>query len=78
MPLDKPYEKATETVTFEGEDGQEIEVVKNISPGALAVLKKQGYKKQSQRHREQEDEAEKKANKAADDNKPKKAASSSG
>jgi protein-tyrosine-phosphatase len=61
MPLNKPFEKSDKTVTFVGEDGQEIEVISNISKGALAVLKKQGYKKQTERHKEQEEEALKKA-----------------
>lgn len=61
MPLDKPFKKSEKTVTFVGEDGQEIEVISNISKPALAVLKKQGYKKQSERQQEQEDEALKKA-----------------
>jgi predicted Fe-Mo cluster-binding NifX family protein len=61
MPLDKPFQKSDKTVTFVGEDGQEIEVVSNITPAALKILKKQGYKKQSQRTREQEEAALKKA-----------------
>lgn len=44
-----PKPKSDKTVTFVGEDGQEIEVVTSISKGALAVLKKQGYKKKSER-----------------------------
>lgn len=63
MPLDKPFKKSGETVTFVGEDGQEIEVIKNITKPALRILKKQGYKKQSERHRDQEDAALKKADK---------------
>ena len=61
MPLDKPFQKSDKTVTFVGEDGQEIEVISNISKAGLAVLKKQGYKKQSDRHREQEEAALRKA-----------------
>lgn len=65
MSLDKPFQKSDKTVTFVGDDGQEIEVVSNISKGALKVLKKQGYKKQSERHRQLEEEALKKADSIA-------------
>jgi hypothetical protein len=61
MPLDKPFEKSNKTVTFVGADGQELEVISNISKPALAILKKQGYKKQSEVHRQQEEDALKKA-----------------
>jgi hypothetical protein len=61
MPLNKPFEKSNKTVTFVGEDGTVLEVISNISKPALAVLRKQGYKKQSERDQELEDEALKKA-----------------
>lgn len=73
MSLDNPPKKSEKTVTFVGEDGQSIEVVSNISKAGLAVLKKQGYKKQSERDKEQEDEALKKAN-STESTAPKKAA----
>ena len=57
MPLHKPFEKSEKAVTFVGEDGQKLEVISNISKPALAILTKQGYKKQSRRDKEQEDAA---------------------
>lgn len=62
-----PGAKSNETVTFVGDDGNTIEVVKNISPGALKLLKKRGFKKQSTVLREQEEAALKKANDGKDD-----------
>ena len=37
--------KSTKTVLFVGEDGTELQVVTSISPDALAILKKKGYKR---------------------------------
>lgn len=52
-----PGVKSDKTVTFVGPDGNEIEVVSNISKGALRLLKKQGFRKQSEVLREQEEAA---------------------
>lgn len=52
-----PGAKSDKTVTFVGSDGNEIEVVSNISKGALKLLKKQGFRKQSEVHKEQEEAA---------------------
>lgn len=60
-PLEKKSEK---TVTFIGPDGNPLEVVSNISKAALAILKRQGFRKESEIHREQEEEAEAKADEA--------------
>lgn len=57
-PLEK---KSDKTVTFIGPDGNELEVVSNISKAALAILKRQGFRKQSEVFKEQEEAAEEKA-----------------
>lgn len=60
MPLDKPFEKSNKTVTFVGTDGQKLEVISNISKAALKILRKQGYKKESEHLKDLEAEAIKK------------------
>jgi hypothetical protein len=62
-----PEPKGDKTVTFVGADGNELEVLSSITKGALRVLKKQGYVKQSEHLRKQEDAAERKASGAKDD-----------
>lgn len=57
-PLAKKSEK---TVTFIGPDGNPLEVVSNISAAALKILKRQGFRKESEIFKEQEDAAEEKA-----------------
>lgn len=59
-----PGAKSSETVTFVGPDGNTIEVVKNIDKGALAVLKKRGFKSQTRALKEQEEAALAKADAA--------------
>ncbi|AZS06574.1 hypothetical protein SEA_JACOREN57_7 [Mycobacterium phage JacoRen57] len=67
-----PAPKGDKTVTFVGPDGNELEVLSSITKGALRVLKKQGYRKQSEVFKEQEENALKKERAAEDE--PKKAA----
>lgn len=62
-----PGAKGEKTVTFVGADGNELEVVSTISKAALKLLKKQGYRKQSEVLREQEDRALDKADQGGDD-----------
>lgn len=62
-----PGAKGDKTVTFVGADGAELEVLSTISPKALALLKKQGYRKQTEVLREQEERALAKADGADDD-----------
>lgn len=62
-----PEPKGDKTVTFVGDDGNELEVLASISKGALKVLKKQGYVKQSEHLRRQEEAAERKASGGKDD-----------
>ena len=52
-----PKPKGDKTVTFIGSDGNELEVLASISKPALRILKKQGYRKQSEVLREQEEAA---------------------
>lgn len=52
-----PEPKGDKTVTFVGDDGNELEVLASISKAALRVLKKQGYKKQSEVLKKQEEDA---------------------
>jgi len=52
-----PGHKSNETVTFIGSDGNPLEVVKSISKQGLALLKKQGYVKESEYLRKQEQAA---------------------
>ena len=47
--------KSEKTVRFIGEDGQVLDVVTSISKGALSILRKQGYKKESEREKELEE-----------------------
>lgn len=61
MPLDKAFSKPEKTVTYVGSDGNELEVVANASPQALRILKKQGFKKQSEVFRDEDEAAEAKA-----------------
>jgi hypothetical protein len=52
-----PKPKSTRTVTFVGPDGSVLPVVSDISKSALAVLRKLGYKKESEAIQEQEEAA---------------------
>ena len=52
-----PEPKADETVTFVGPDGNTIEVVKNISKAALAILKKRGFRSATRAQKEEEEAA---------------------
>ena len=56
-PQALPEPKSERTVTFVGPDGNELEVVSNISKAGLAVLKRQGFRKQSEVFKEQEERA---------------------
>lgn len=74
-----PEPKGDKTVTFVGPDGNELEVLSSIPKGALRLLKKQGYRKQSEALKEQEERAlEKESGASSDEKAPaKKAASKS-
>ena len=52
-----PGVKGDKTVTFVGPDGNTLEVLASIDKNALAILKRRGFKKQSQALREQEEAA---------------------
>ena len=71
-PQALPEPKSERTVTFVGPDGNELEVVSNISKAGLAVLKRQGFRKQSDVFKEQEERTLEKDEKveAEDDEEP--------
>lgn len=63
-PLGGPAPKTEETVTYVGSDGNELEVVADASPAAIAILKRQGFRPLQEVFDEEDEAALEKAEKA--------------
>ena len=72
-PLAGPKPKTEKTVTYVGPDGNELEVIADIGKAALAVLKRQGFRKQQDIFDEEDEAALEKAEKAEEAQAAKKA-----
>jgi len=55
MSLTQPPKKAEKTVTYVDGAGNKLEVVTDASKAALRILKKQGFRKESDVHKEQDE-----------------------
>ena len=63
-PQSLPEPKSEETITYVGSDGNELEVVADASPAAIAILKRQGFRPLQEVFDEEDEAALEKAEKA--------------